>query len=107
MQWFTSDFGLKKTRKVYGVGAVFDASGDAGKKAHTWRLGARRRIGIVKEVFNVPGHTIVVYRTAANYRVDSVILKAARALHVYSGHPNSFDLLDYRRRIAGRRKTTS
>ncbi|MHB8415789.1 MAG: phospholipase D-like domain-containing protein [Acidiferrobacteraceae bacterium] len=104
VQIFSSGDGLKATRKAYRTGALFDVSDHVGTKKANWTVGARRDLGIVKAVFGVPGHSVVVYRTAAAYRVDGVLLRAAKALHVYSGHPKFDELVDYRQRIANRKK---
>jgi hypothetical protein len=82
-------------------------SGHVGTKKANWTVGARRDLGIVKAVFGVPGHSVVVYRTAATYRVDGVLLRAAKALHVYSGHPKFHELIDYRQRIVHRKKAVA
>ncbi len=104
IQLFSSGDGLKVTRKEYRTGALFDVSDHVGTKKANWTIGARRSLGIVKAVLGVPGHSVVVYRTAATYRVDGVLLRAAKALHVYSGHPKFDELIDYRQRIVNRKK---
>lgn len=101
---FSPGQGLKAARDHYRVGALFDVSWDIGSKKANWTKGARRHLGIVKAVFAIPGYTLVAYRTMADYRIDAVLIKAAKAFHVYSGHPKFDELIKYRRRVEKRKK---
>lgn len=97
-------YGVREASTIYRKGWLFDTSYSFGTRTKTWKIGAEREIGKVISVIKVGGTTVLLYRSAVKtYRIDPIVLNAAKKLHIYRGDPDSFEIRDYLQ-IVKRRK---